>query len=101
MNEMIKLVWKMLSNWCFIHDNNDRGVNIFAQITADKLVIGLPATPSAAGSGYATKADIKKAYNLLVNNHVNARELMTWAVNYDAKNNWNFANAFKETWGKQ
>ena len=75
--------------------------NPFPVIPASKLLLGLPATTDAAGSGYTTPAVMKKAYNYFVQYNLKISGLMTWAVNYDAYNSWEFANqTYANTWGK-
>jgi len=66
-----------------------------------KVSVGLPATPQAAYNGYLTNAQIIQAFNRLVTGFRGEGEicvepypclggLMTWSVQWDATNNFNF-----------
>ncbi len=84
----------------YLTEDKDGNNNFSVKIPADKLLVGLPATTNAAGSGYSTVAQIKGAYQLMQEYKLNVKGLMTWAVNYDAVNNWNYATTYNQTWGK-
>ncbi len=77
--------------------------NVFPGLGADKVAIGLPATPSAApAGGYLAPAEVKKALDYLTTGvsgyantyklrraggHPGLRGMMTWSVNWDKTTN--------------
>jgi len=72
-------------------------------LPAAEIGIGLPATPSAAGSGYVSPSVVVAALQCLANgsncgsfrppaNHPAIRGVMTWSINWDASNGYQFAN---------
>ncbi len=83
----------------YLTEDSDKNNNFAVQIPANKLLLGLPATTNAAGSGYSTAAQIEGAYQLMQQYKLGVNGLMTWAVNYDALNKWDYANTYNHTWG--
>lgn len=64
----------------------------FEPLRADQVVIGVPASSSAAGSGHITNAQLQQAFDTLLTNYPNLRGIMTWSINWDAyQNNNSFA----------
>lgn len=72
-------------------------------LAASQVGLGLPASPSAAGSGYTSPSVINNALDCLAartncGTFVPAtaapaiRGVMTWSINWDASNGYNFAN---------
>jgi chitinase len=70
----------------------------------DQVGLGLPATTSAAGSGYVAPSIVNAALSCLSagkdcgsfkpsTTYPDIRGAMTWSINWDATNNYNFANA--------
>lgn len=77
----------------------------------DQVGLGLPATTKAAGGGYQDPANVAKAIESLVNGteadgftppkaYPNLRGAMTWSINWDAQNNYNFANTIAACFAK-
>lgn len=73
----------------------------------DQIGIGLPATTRAAGGGYQNPSNVVEAINSLVYGteaggftppkaYPNLRGGMTWSINWDASNNYNFAKTVSE-----
>ncbi|WP_162470684.1 chitinase [Saccharothrix deserti] len=69
----------------------------------DQVGLGLPASPSGAGGGYQSPANVNAALNCLARGTncgsfkpaqtwPGIRGAMTWSINWDASNNWQFAN---------
>jgi chitinase len=69
----------------------------------DQVGLGLPASPSGAGGGYQSPANVNAALNCLAKGTncgsfkpsqtwPGIRGAMTWSINWDASNNWQFAN---------
>jgi chitinase len=95
---------------------NVAGGNYFAPFRPDQVAIGLPASTSAAGSGYTQPAVVKLALEYLYkgqpfggsylladpNGYPSFRGVMTWSVNWDRANNDEFAtgyaNYFDQLW---
>ncbi|AUB31696.1 glycosyl hydrolase family 18 protein [Spiroplasma floricola] len=92
------------------------GVDNYFQISPDKFVIGA-ATNEPAGRGAATKDAINKAFNLLKEDSIHIRGLMTWSVLWDgfegmipdqygstvAKvewKRWSYAKWYEDSFGK-
>jgi len=85
-----------------IHGFNTAG-GMFAGIPANKVVIGLPSCPSAAGGGFTTTADVAAAVHYLkgtgakpgsytlsqLGGYPNLGGLMTWSINWDKVINCN------------
>jgi len=80
----------------------DTGI-YFPGLPSYKVSVGLPATPRAAYNGYMTNAQINEAFRRLVTGFRGDNEicatpynclggLMTWSVQWDALNYFNFAN---------
>ena len=75
----------------------------FPALRQDQVLIGLPANFSAGG-GFAPPAEVHKALDYLIKGisfggnytlsqtYPNLRGLMTWSVNWDAFNNFEFSN---------
>ena len=79
----------------------------FPALREDQVVIGLPAAPQAAGSGFTPVIPVQNAVRYLVQRvsypgrlytlqkptgaYPNFRGLMTWSVNWDAANNFDFS----------
>src|SRR5207253_2254205 len=72
----------------------------------DQVGLGLPASTSAAGSGYVSPSVVKAALACLAQGtgcgsfkpstaYPNIRGAMTWSINWDAANNYDFANNVK------
>ena len=72
-------------------------------LPASEIGIGFPATPTAAGSGYVSPSVVVAALQCLANgsncgsfrppaNHPTIRGVMTWSINWDASNGYQFAN---------
>ncbi|HWZ95083.1 MAG TPA: glycosyl hydrolase family 18 protein, partial [Opitutaceae bacterium] len=72
----------------------------------DQVGLGLPASTSGAGSGYVSPTVINQALNILANGasggtfrpphtYPTIRGAMTWSINWDASNGYNFANSVK------
>jgi chitinase len=79
----------------------------FQPLREDQVIIGLPASPSAAGSGFTAVAAVQNALRYLIQRtdfsgrrytlqkptgaYPNFRGLMTWSVNWDSVNNFEFS----------
>ncbi len=75
----------------------------------EQVAIGLPASTSAAGSGYTTPDIVHTALDYIVlgnsfggqyqlsnpNGFADFRGLMTWSINWDVDNNLEFSNAHR------
>ncbi|WP_179211547.1 chitobiase/beta-hexosaminidase C-terminal domain-containing protein, partial [Thermoanaerobacterium thermosaccharolyticum] len=72
----------------------------------DQVGLGLPASPSAASSGYIDPSIVNAALDCLANGtnagsykpphtYPTIRGAMTWSINWDASNGYNFANTVK------
>jgi len=72
-------------------------------LPASEIGIGFPATSAAAGSGYVSPSVVVAAIQCLANgsncgsfkpptNHPTIRGVMTWSINWDASNGYQFAN---------
>ncbi len=69
----------------------------------DQVALGLPASTSAAGSGYVSPSVVNNALDCLARGtncgsftpsttYPGIRGAMTWSINWDASNGYNFAN---------
>lgn len=77
---------KMLMDGFYVGGNQKY---FFEPLRADQVVIGVPATTGAAGSGQMTNANLQKAFSDLVKNYPNLRGIMTWSINWDVFQNKN------------
>ena len=87
----------------------------FAPLPPEKVAIGLPACPLAAGGGYVSPAVLEQALDYLrgvgnqpgsyqrVGTYPTLRGLMTWSINWDATGNCaapdEYAQAFEDIFG--
>ena len=73
-------------------------------LRTDQVGLGLPASPSGAGSGYVAPSVVNNALDCLATGtncgsykpaakYPTIRGAMTWSINWDASNGWAFANA--------
>ena len=71
------------------------GAQGFIQIPADKFAIGLPAQPASAFNGYVENPeDVIYAFDRLDAEGNCIRGLMTWSINQDAVNNYEFVSNY-------
>ena len=91
------------------------GGGFFAPLPPEKVAIGLPACPLAAGGGYVTPAVLEQAVDYLrgtgpqpgsyqrVATYPTLRGLMTWSINWDAVGSCavadEYAQAFEDIFG--
>nr|WP_238553045.1 fibronectin type III domain-containing protein [Paenibacillus alvei] len=82
--------------------------NFFPALRQDQVVLGLPANANAGG-GFTTVAEVQKALDALIKGvqlssyktrgsstgYSNFRGLMTWSVNWDKFNNFEFSNSHR------
>ncbi|GGS88802.1 chitinase [Planobispora rosea] len=72
----------------------------------DQVALGLPAGPGAAGGGIVAPALVNQALTCLATRtgcgsfvppraYPGIRGAMTWSINWDASNNWNFSKTVK------
>ncbi len=78
----------------------------FPALRPDQVAIGLPATGSAAGSGYTVPTEVHKALDYIIkgqsfggrytlrnpSGYPNFRGLMTWSINWDKASGFGFSN---------
>ncbi|GHO70569.1 chitinase [Ktedonobacter sp. SOSP1-52] len=75
-------------------------------LRADQVGFGLPASSSAAGSGYVSPSVVNAALDCLAygtncgsfkpaTTYPSIRGAMTWSISWDASNSYNFANTVK------
>lgn len=68
----------------------------FAPLRADQVVIGVPSSANAAGSGQISNAELQAAFTELNNAYPGMGGIMTWSINWDnAQNNNSFARENK------
>ncbi|WP_239123989.1 fibronectin type III domain-containing protein [Rhizocola hellebori] len=78
-------------------------IQLQSALRPDQIALGLPASPSAAGGGYVNPTVINSALSCLAAGTScgsfvpparwpNIRGAMTWSINWDASNGYNFAN---------
>lgn len=72
-----------------------QGKDNFYQIPAEKLLWGLPANNDAAANGQVKTDDIRQATDLLKEQNIYLKGMMTWSVNWDAVTAWNFVATYK------
>jgi len=85
------------------------GGGFFAPLPPEKVAIGLPACPLAAGGGYVTPAVLEQAVDYLrgtgpqpgsyqcVASYPTLRGLMTWSINWDAVSTCALADEYAQT----
>ncbi len=72
----------------------------------DQVALGLPAGPGAAGGGVVAPPLVNQALDCLAKRtrcgtftppraYPGIRGAMTWSINWDASNNWNFSRTVK------
>lgn len=83
--------------------------NLFPALRPDQVAIGLPASPSGASGGYTTPANVHKALDYLYKGqsfggayvlrkpggYPQFRGVMTWSINWDRVNGYEFANSHR------
>lgn len=62
-------------------------------VAGSALLLGFPATPSGAGSGYLSPPAVVAAVRALANNGTAIAGLMTWDIGWDQQGGWPFATA--------
>jgi len=65
------------------------------KVPGSKLILGYPASPSGAGSGYIDPSAVASMAKTLVQNNQLAG-IMTWDIGWDQKSGWKFANAMAQ-----
>jgi chitinase len=81
-------------------------IQLQSALRPDQIGLGLPASSSAAGSGYQSPANVNAALDCLTrltncgsfvppSTWPGVRGAMTWSINWDASNGNNFANTVK------
>ncbi len=60
-------------------------------LRADQVGIGVPASVKGASSGYVDPSVVIQALDVLCKDYPTIRGAMTWSINWDASNNWNFS----------
>jgi len=79
--------------------------NVFPALRQDQVAIGLPAAPFA-GNGFTTVAEVQKAFDCLAKGtncgtyrprgvYPNLRGLMTWSINWDRYNAFEFSRGHR------
>lgn len=63
--------------------------NIFQPLRPDQVVIGVPSSAGAAGSGQISDSALQQAFTKLNNEYPGIRGIMTWSINWDAFQNKN------------
>ncbi|MEV7055685.1 glycoside hydrolase family 18 protein [Streptomyces microflavus] len=82
---------------------------VFQGLRPDQVAIGLPAS-TQAGNGHTSPAEVNKALNCLIKKTdcgsyqthgtwSDLRGLMTWSINWDRFNNWEFSRNFDSYFG--
>lgn len=82
---------------------------VFPGLRPDQVAIGLPAS-THAGNGHTSPAEVNKALNCLIKKTdcgsyqthgtwTDLRGLMTWSINWDRFNNWQFSRNFDAYFG--
>ncbi|MGC5362789.1 chitinase [Streptomyces sp. DT24] len=82
---------------------------VFPALRPDQVAIGLPAS-TQAGNGHTSPAEVTKTLNCLTKKTdcgsyqthgtwSGLRGLMTWSINWDRYNNWQFSNNFDSYFG--
>jgi len=79
----------------------------FPALRPDQIALGVPAAPNA-GNGYLAPGEVQKALNYIIRgqtyggayvkrsaNATAMRGVMTWSVNWDAFNNFEFSNSYR------
>ncbi|MFD0022485.1 chitinase [Streptomyces sp. NPDC058382] len=85
------------------------GTKVFPGLRPDQVSIGLPAS-TQAGNGHTSPAEVTKALNCLTKKTdcgsyathgtwSGLRGLMTWSINWDRFNNWEFSKNFDAYFG--
>lgn len=84
--------------------------NMFPALRQDQIMVGIPAAVGAAPSGgYINPTEMKKAMDYLINGvsyggtytlqnpsgYSGFRGIMTWSINWDAQNNYEFTNNYR------
>lgn len=83
--------------------------NMFPALRADQVLIGLPASPQAAGGGYTSPANVQRALDYLIkgqsfggsyvlrnpSGYPGFKGLMTWSINWDKFVNFEFSNSHR------
>lgn len=77
---------RMLLEGFTLSGNND---HFFEPLRADQVVIGVPASAGAAGSGHITNENLQKAFKTLAADYPDLRGIMAWSVNWDVLQNHN------------
>ncbi|UOB16797.1 glycosyl hydrolase family 18 protein [Abyssalbus ytuae] len=81
----------------------------FPALRPDQVAIGLPASSSAAGSGYTPPAEVQKALDYIIkgqsfggsytlrnpSGYPDFRGLMTWSINWDRVNGYEYSNSHR------
>lgn len=89
--ESVMAMCKMLLDGFNIGGNKD---HFFEPLRADQVVIGVPSSAGAAGSGHISNENLQKAFSGLVKDYPDLRGIMTWSINWDAyQNNNSFAES--------
>ncbi len=83
------------------YTNSTDASTYFAPLRPDQVVIGVPSSQSAAGSGQVANSVLQSAFTELNNNYPGIRGIMAWSINWDSsQNNNSFVDenaAFLET----
>lgn len=77
---------KMLLDGFYVGGNQNY---FFEPLRADQVVIGVPSSAGAAGSGHISNENIQKAFTELVQDYPDLRGIMTWSINWDVYQNQN------------
>lgn len=59
----------------------------FEPLRADQVVIGVPASAGAAGSGHISNESLQNAFSILTAEYPDLRGIMTWSINWDSFQN--------------
>ena len=73
------------------------GQDYFVQISNKKLILGYPATPSGAGSGYLAPSDVVGIAQYFIGRGTPLLGLMTWSIGWDELSGWPLASAVAQS----
>ena len=68
---------------------NNNSSSVFPGLRADQVVIAVPCSQGAAGSGQISNSKLQEAFKKIEKKHPGLRGIMTWSINWDAYQNGN------------